>query len=140
MGRDLVDSGLLREWQELLKQLGPDGPLTPQPQGADANDLSEIPGSLESTSPAKRDVKPHGTENPEARAKLVPMNPAEQPDAAGNAGFERERLQELLRQVGFESLCLPSNGVLSPQWRAFLDRLGPTNTKTGKGKGTKTTR
>jgi hypothetical protein len=34
-------------------------------------------------------------------------------------------LQELLVQAGLSGLCLPANGLLSPQWRKFLEQLGP---------------
>jgi hypothetical protein len=34
-------------------------------------------------------------------------------------------LRELLRHVGLDSLRLPPNGVLSRQWRDFLEQLGP---------------
>lgn len=134
MARDLVDSSLLQGWQELLKQFGSD-----RAQAADPNQPSELPESLEGTSPGDRDVKSHGTGVPrgEAAEDLDVVRRSEVSVPLSDIRSERGRLQKLLGQVGLESLCLPSNGVLSLQWRAFLDQLGSTS-QTGRAQSRRT--
>lgn len=94
--KDLVDSLLLREWQELASQLV--DAKTPEKVGAAAASAVPTPKSAEGERP------------------LAPREPADDGEA------ERERWQALLHRLGFEHIQLPRDGTLARQWREFLKR------------------
>lgn len=119
--KDLVDSLLLQEWQGLLSQFSAGRPFHSQ-----AGASPQPPEPAEVHESARKADAPAEVDRPRAE---------ERPVAVSDGGAEREKLQALLNQAGLGSLCLPSNGVLSPQWRAFLERLAPTNGKSAKTTG-----
>ncbi len=92
-----------------------------------------LPEFVEDTRPAGRGVKPNraGNGKPQAAEEAQRGAPAEQPVPLTDIQSERARLQELLRQVGLASLRLPPNGILSPQWRDFLEQLKSANGSPG---------
>lgn len=120
--KDLLDSVVLREAQVLLEQSGSNGSerhASPQ--------SSMPPGFLDDTRPAEGAAAPKGAEpvKPSAVEEPQRAEPEERPVPPSDVRAEGARLQELLGKAGLDGLSLPSNGVLSPQWRKFLDQLGP---------------
>lgn len=101
--KDLMDSLLHREWQQVLDEVVT---LTPSGEGQ---------------------VKPQGTSapSPEPATEEARVTPQEEASSPSGTGPEGDRLQELLAQAGLNSLRFPSNVVLSPQWKEFLSDLGP---------------
>lgn len=91
------------------------------------------PEFVEDTRPAGRGVKPNGAEagKPKAPAELEPVQPGERSVPLTDIQSPRAGLQELLRQVGLDSLRLPPNSILSPQWRDFLEQLKSANGRLG---------
>src|SRR5574337_408069 len=90
--------------------------------------------SFQSRSDGSPNSEPHTPiQSPMPPESLEATRPAEGAATAdrladGNTGTPKESqsgLEKLLGQVGLPNLCLPSNGVLSPQWRRFLEQLGP---------------
>ncbi len=75
--------------------------------------------------PAGSGVRPNrvGNGKPETAEEAQGGAPAEQPVPLTESQSQRARLQELLRQVGLDSLRPPPNGILSRQWLDFLEQL-----------------
>jgi hypothetical protein len=107
--KDLVDSLLQREWQQVLDELVT---LTP---------------------PAGGQVKPIGTSpsKPEAVEEQGRLTPEEEASSSSSTGPDEDRLHEDLARAGINSLHFPSGGVLSPQWKEFLNGLGPKRSPSG---------
>lgn len=97
---------------------------------------SLLPEFVEDTRPAGSGVKPNrvGNGKPETAEEVQRGAPAEQPVPLTDIQSERATLQELLRQVGLDSLRLPPNGVLSRQWLDFLEQLKSANGSPGSRK------
>jgi hypothetical protein len=55
--------------------------------------------------------------------QIEAQSPAATVRSLGGDRSELERWQALLDRLGFDSLQLPSEGVLTGQWRDFLERL-----------------
>lgn len=91
--KDLVDSLLQREWQQVLDEVVT---LTPSGEGQ---------------------VKQEETSatSPEPVGEAARVTPEAEATSASS--------QELLAQAGLSNLRLPSSGVLSRQWKEFLDGL-----------------
>jgi len=110
--KDLLDSLLQREWEQVLDELVV---LTPSGEG---------PAGLHRTS----------APSPE------PEEPAREMAAASpsqSAGSEADGSQELLAQAGLDRLHFPRDAVLSTQWKEFLIGLGPKQTPPGARTGKK---
>ncbi|MBI4591701.1 MAG: PilZ domain-containing protein [Candidatus Rokubacteria bacterium] len=152
--KELVDSLLEREWQQLLNELpeltspreavvkrdetsAPKAdaakevePFRPKEERGPVHDalpeedpFKELPPQIELETSAPR---------ADSAKKLEPLSPTEEVGPVRDAPSEEDPLQELLAQAGLDGLRLPSNGVLSPQWRNFLNHLGPGQSGTGK--------
>jgi len=123
--KDLLDSFLQQEPQGLLHPpLDSDRSLTSE---RDVSPPSSLPPEfVEDTRPAERGGKPKaaGDKTSEAAEASQDGEPAERPVSLVDIQSEQARLKELLSQVGLDSLQLPANGVLSAQWRDFLEQLG----------------
>jgi hypothetical protein len=128
--KDLLDSFVPDESQVLLHESGSNGS-----ERHVSTQSSMPPGFLEDT-PQAEGATPHGAgqEKPEAVLELQPAEPVERSVPPIDVRVEEARLQALLGQAGLDGLSLPSNGVLSSQWRKFLEQLGtkasPTSTGT----------
>ena len=92
--KDLMDSLLRREWQEVLDEL-----LAPTPSG-------------------EGQVKPQATSvsRPDPRKQEARVTPEDKASSPSSSGPEENGSQELLDRVGLGSLRFPSDGVLSTQW------------------------
>lgn len=128
--KDLLDSFVPRESQVLLDQSGSNGSerhASPQ--------SSMPPGFLDDTRPAEGAAAPKGAEpgKPDAVEELQRAEPEERSVPPSDVRAEETRLQELLGKAGLDGLSLPSNGVLSPQWRKFLEQLGPKASSSSTG-------
>ena len=111
-----------RSLKDLLDQSGSNGSerhASPQ--------SSMPPGFLDDTRPAEGAAAPKGAEpaKPGAVEELQPAEREERSVPPSDVRAEETRLQELLGQAGLDGLSLPPNGLLSPQWRKFLEQLGP---------------
>ncbi len=114
--KHLVDTLLLGEWQELLEQFGPRRPSTTQ---------AGMP--IEPSTPREvreKKVKRDGdlTSQLEVPEEVGLARSKER--ATSDAEADGDRLKQLLTRVGLDGLRLPSNGVLSRQWRDFLSQFG----------------
>lgn len=127
--KDLLDSFLQQERQGVLPpQLGSDRSL----KSEDVPPPSSLPPEcVEDTRSAEQGIRPHKAGRPEAAKEGQRGESAEQPVPLTES--EQTRWKELLSQVGLDSLHLPANGVLSPQWRTFLEQLGPNNSGSSTG-------
>jgi len=107
--KDLMDSLLQREWQQVLDELVT---LTPMGEGQ---------------------VKPQETSasRPEAVEEQARVTPEDEASSSSSTGPDEDRLQELLARSGLSSLRFPSDGALSTQWKEFLSGLGPQQSPTG---------
>ena len=112
--KDLVDSLLQREWQDVLDELFT---LTPSGEG---------------------EVKPQetGASRPEPVEEEVLVTPEDEASSApstepGEDTSGEDTSQELLARTGLNSLRFPSDGVLSTQWKEFLGGLGGKQSPTG---------
>lgn len=121
--KDLLDS-LPQECQELPQQFDSDRSLASEQAVSPQSSLP--PEFVEDTRPAERGVTPNvpADEKPEAAES----------DPLSDVRSEQARLQDLLSQVGLNSLCVPSNGTLSAQWRNFLEQLGPNASGSSTGR------
>ena len=86
------------------------------------------PESAGGTRPAERKVKPKGAGDgkPKTPEESQVVESAERSVPVTDVPSEQAGMKELLGQVGLGGLRLPSGGVLSRQWRDFLERLGLT--------------
>jgi len=107
--KDLVDSLLQREWQEVLDELFT---LTPSGEGQ---------------------VKPQETSasRPDPPKEEVLVTPEDEASSAPSTEPGEDTSQELLARTGLNSLRFPSDGVLSTQWKEFLGGLGGKQSPTG---------
>ncbi len=129
--KSLVDTLLLGEWQELLNNLGSGEPSNlPTGTAAQPSGTPEVP---EGTRPAENGGR-LGARAP--RPEPLEMADPAKPEAelVSNAGADQDGLQQLLARVGLDSLSLPSNGVLSRQWRDFLNQCGAAKGRRDKPK------
>jgi len=128
----------LRDQAQRLKDLldshqsGSDGsPNSERPvstrSSIEPEERSVPPAFVEETRPAEGVASPNGAgdRKPEVVEKLEPAEPEKRSLPPSDVRAEETRLQELLGQAGLNGLCLPSNGVLTPQWRKFLEQFGP---------------
>ena len=107
--KDLMDSLLHREWQQVLDEL-----VTPVPSGGgEAKSLA--------TTPPK----------PEPVEEQAPKTAAVEASSSGSADPDEGPSQEFLARAGLNSLHFPGGGVLSPQWKEFLSGLGPKESPSG---------
>lgn len=111
--KDLVDSLLLREWEELLEQIGHGQSAVAQ---AGPSITPTHPAPAGEDSPQAADVE----NAPEEIDRVGLRLPSRTPDQDLS---QLERWQALLRGIGLEGLRLPSDGTLAQQWREFLRRL-----------------
>lgn len=120
--KDLVDSFVPQESQVLLHESGSNGS-----ERQVSTQSAMPPGFVEDTRAAEGAATPKGAGHgkPEAVEEPQRAEPEERSVSPSDVRSEEARLQELLGQAGLNGLCLPSNGVLSPQWRKFLEQLGP---------------
>ena len=128
--KDLLDSFVPQESQVSLDQSGTNGS-----ERHVSTQSSMPPGFLDDTRPAEGAAMPDGAghRKPEAVKELQPAEPEERSVPPSDVRAQEARLQELLGQAGLDGLSLPSNGVLSPQWRKFLEQLGPKASPTSTG-------
>ena len=103
--KDLLDSLLQREWEQVLDELVV---LTPSGAG---------PAGLQRTSAPS--PEPPSPEPEEQAPEMAAAHPSQ------SAGSEADRSQELLAQAGLDGLHFPSDAVFSSQWKEFLIGLGP---------------
>lgn len=107
--KNLVDSLLQREWQEVLQEMGTPAPTGPAPTAfrSPSGDRAPVPRAWR------------------ARATAPEAGPRREPGESSPATAESEtdRWQALLNRRGLGTLQLPRDGTLSPQWRALLVRL-----------------
>ena len=122
--KDLLDS---------LHQSGSSG--SPNSERHVSTQSSMPPEFVEDTRPAEGVAKPGGAGDGkrEPVESLQPAEPEERSVPPSDVRAQEARLQELLGQAGLDGLSLPSNGVLSPQWRKFLEQLGPKASPTSTG-------
>ena len=114
--KDLLDSLLQREWEQVLNELVV---LTPSGAG---------PAGLQRTSAPS--PEPPSPEPEEQAPEMAAAHPSQ------SAGSEADGSQELLAQAGLDGLHFPSDAVFSSQWKEFLDGLAreqsPTSAPTSK--------
>lgn len=123
---ELVDSLLLREWQDLLGQLG--APRLPDPNPG----IPNRPESLEANPPVEKGdgASEIGASRRESEGEVEQVKPLE------TSGSEKDRWQHLLNRLGLENLRLPGDGRLTRQWQEFLRRLEAEESQgRGRGKG-----
>ena len=127
--KDLLDSFVPEESQVLLGQSGSNG------SERHVSTQSSMPPGFVEDSPPVEGATPHAAaqEKPEAVEELRPAEPVERSVPPSDVRAEEARLQALLGQAGLAGLSLPSNGVLSTQWRKFLEQLGPKASPTSPG-------
>ena len=113
--KDLVDSLLQREWQQVLDEL-----VMPVPSGG-------VEAKPRETTPSR----------PEPVQEPARPTPEEEATSSSSTDPDKDKLKELLAQTGLNSLHFPGGGVLSPQWKEFLSGLGPKQSPTGAPTGKK---
>lgn len=128
--KDLLDSLVPQGPQVLLDQSGSNGS-----ERHVSTQSSMPPGFLDDTRPAEGAATPKaaGNRKPEAVEEPQRAEPEERSVPPSDVPAEGARLQELLGKAGLAGLSLPSNGVLTPQWRKFLEQLGPKASPTSTG-------
>ena len=102
--KDLLDSLLQREWEQVLDELVV---LTPSGAGTAGLQRTSAP-SPEPPSPEPEEQAP----------EMAAASPSQ------SAGSEADGSQELLAQAGLDGLHFPSDAVFSSQWKEFLIGLG----------------
>ncbi len=108
--KSIVDSLLMREWHEVLDQIGT-GPPPAARAGITTEPLAQ--SGVRANDSGKR-----------ASARKVERAKTEESSVTGSpSDSEQERLQALLNRRGFGELRLPSNGPLARQWLEFLRQL-----------------
>ncbi len=123
--KDLLDSHRPQGSQVVLDQSRSEGSPNSEPHVATQSSI--LPEFVEETRPAAAAATPNEARNGEREAaeELEPEPAEERAVRPSDVRAEEARLQELLVQAGLSGLCLPANGLLSPQWRKFLEQLGP---------------
>jgi len=109
--KDLLDSLLQREWEQVLDELVV---LTPSGAG---------PAGLQRTSAPS--PEPPSPEPEEQAPEMAAASPSQ------SAGSEADGSQELLARTGLSGLRFPRSGVFSTQWKEFLSGLGRKQSPSG---------
>jgi len=126
--KDLMDSLLHREWQQVLDEL-----VTPVPSGGgEAKSLATTPPKPEPVpEPARVTARATTPPKPEPVEEQAPKTAAVEASSSGSADPDEGPSQEFLARAGLNSLHFPGGGVLSPQWKEFLSGLGPKESPSG---------
>ncbi len=123
--KDLVDSLLEREWQQVLNELHGLAPSA-------VTEVKRDEPSAPRPEPTREVERVTAQQQPAPLREVERVTAQQQPAPLPEGESEKDPLPELLAQAGLDSLRLPSNGALSPQWRDFLHRLGSGPGKTVK--------